>query len=99
MPVPHRRRIAPTAASLAACAALAEHTAADRRDGLRQTLSDMAGAMSAAGARAVDAGQRATVEEIAGTLATGAREPDPRSFVNGDFTTIAQRIDRTCRPG
>ncbi|GAA4959959.1 hypothetical protein [Actinoplanes utahensis] len=76
---------------------LAEHASGERVDGLRQTLSDMSAKMSAVSARADDASQRATVDRIAGSLATGSQEPDPRSFIDGDFTTIAQRLDGTCR--
>ncbi len=75
---------------------LAEHTVNNDAEGLKRTFADMAAEVSAAGDRSTDAGQRTATEAIADALAGAARGNDPKAFLNGEFTTIGQKLDGTC---
>ncbi|MEV6349473.1 hypothetical protein [Actinoplanes sp. NPDC051851] len=65
-------------------------------EGLRTTFATMATDVTAAGAKSADATQRAAVDEIAATLTTGSTAEDPKAFLDGDFSTIGQKLDGTC---
>ncbi|GIE78077.1 hypothetical protein Aph02nite_40270 [Actinoplanes philippinensis] len=75
---------------------LAEHTVNDDAEGLKRTFADMAAQIAAAGDRSTDAAQRAATDGIADALTAASRGADPKAFLNGDFTTIGQRLDGTC---
>jgi hypothetical protein len=75
---------------------LAEHTVNNDAEGLKRTFADMSAEISAAGARSTDAAQRTAAEGIADALAGASRQGDPKAFLNGDFTTIGQKLDGTC---
>jgi hypothetical protein len=75
---------------------LAEHTVNNDAEGLKRTFADMAAQISAAGDRSTDAAQRTATEGIADALTGAARGDDPKAFLNGEFTTIGQKLDGTC---
>ncbi|GIF14582.1 hypothetical protein [Actinoplanes teichomyceticus] len=77
-------------------AAYATGSGDDARKALQKTFADMAGQVSAAGARSDDVTQRAAVDEVAAALTQGSRSADPKAFLNGEFVTVGQKIDATC---
>ncbi|SNR91157.1 hypothetical protein SAMN06264365_10798 [Actinoplanes regularis] len=66
------------------------------KEGLRTTFTGMATEVTAAGAKSDDASQRAAVDEVAAALSGAGQSSDPKAFLDGEFTTIGQRIDDTC---
>nr|WP_231956916.1 MULTISPECIES: hypothetical protein [unclassified Actinoplanes] len=81
------------AVKLAGFAAGSDDTATE---GLQKTFGDMATQVHAAGAKSDDAAQRAAVDEVAAALTRGSRSDDPKAFLNGEFSTVGQKIDGTC---
>ncbi|MFC3993677.1 hypothetical protein [Actinoplanes siamensis] len=66
------------------------------RTGLQKTFGEMAADVTAAGAKSEDTAQRAAVDEVAAALTEASTSADPKAFLNGEFTTIGQKIDGTC---
>jgi hypothetical protein len=75
---------------------LAEYTVNDDAEGLKRTFAGMAAQISAAGNLSLDAAQRTATGQIADALAGASRQADPKAFLNGEFTTIGQKLDGTC---
>ncbi|MEU4427809.1 hypothetical protein AB0F81_44905 [Actinoplanes sp. NPDC024001] len=69
---------------------------ADARAGMQRTFAEMAGQITTAGEQSTDPAQRQAVDAIAGDLTRASRSGDPEAFLNGEFTTIAQKLDGTC---
>lgn len=78
-------------------AAYATGSDATAKDGLRKTFTDMAGQVTAAGAKSDDPAQKTAVDEVAAALTKGGQATDPQAFLNGEFSTIGQKIDGTCQ--
>ncbi len=70
-------------------------------DGMRRAFTDMAAQVDAAAARTTDPALRQALGGIAADLTAGARQPDPRAYVDGGFRTVGQKLDGVCdqRPG
>jgi hypothetical protein len=66
------------------------------KQGLQKTFADMATEVTAAGAKSDDPAQRAAVDQVAAALTEGSRSTDPKAFLNGEFSTIGQKIDNSC---
>lgn len=64
---------------------------------VRRVLAEMATQVTAAGANATDPAQRKAADSIAATLTEGSRQSDPKAFLDGEFATIGQRLDGTCK--
>jgi hypothetical protein len=95
VPVPFS--VAPTpSASAVRLAEFAGNSGDKAADGMRQTFTDMAGQVDAEAARTTDADLKKALGEISTTLTDGARQPDPKTFVNGDFQTVGQKLDGHC---
>jgi hypothetical protein len=77
-------------------ARLAEHTVNNDVEGLQRTFADMSAQVAEAGGKSSDTAQRAAAAAIADALSDGSRLADPKSFLEGDFATIGQRLDGTC---
>jgi hypothetical protein len=67
------------------------------KEGLRKTFTDMAGQVTEAGAKSDDPAQKTAVDQVAAALAAAGRTEDPQAFLNGEFSTIGQKIDGTCQ--
>ncbi|WP_436536928.1 hypothetical protein [Actinoplanes sp. HUAS TT8] len=66
------------------------------KENLRKVFGDMAGQVTAAGAKSNVAAQKSAADLIASSLTAASTATDPQAFLNGDFTTIGQKIDDTC---
>jgi hypothetical protein len=75
---------------------LAEHAVSNDAEGLKRTFADMSTQVSEAGNRSADTAQRNAAAAIADALADGSRQADPTAFMEGEFVTIAQKMDGTC---
>ncbi|MEU8239589.1 hypothetical protein AB0C07_15205 [Actinoplanes missouriensis] len=64
--------------------------------GLRDTFAAMSAEVRTAGAASADAAQREQVTAIATALEQAAKADDPQAFLDGEFTTIGQKLDGTC---
>jgi hypothetical protein len=71
------------------------HTEADRT-GLRTTLGEMASKVSAQGTETTDAQLKTAIDGVAADLRAGSQQPDPSSYLSGDFTTVGQKLDGHC---
>ncbi|WP_221329956.1 hypothetical protein [Actinoplanes sp. L3-i22] len=78
-------------------AAYATGSDAAAKDGLRKTFTEMAGQVTAAGAKSDDPAQKTAVDQVAAALTTAGQAEDPQAFLNGEFSTIGQKIDGTCQ--
>ena len=74
---------------------LAQH-ASGADDALRQTFTDLAAQLNEQAAKATDGELRKALTAIAEELAAGARQSDPKAFLNGDFETIGRHLDAVC---
>lgn len=71
--------------------------AGDKADqGMRDTFTDMAAKLTAEAAGTSDGPLREALTAVAADLTAGARQPDPRSYVNGGFQTVGQKLDPAC---
>ncbi|GAA2870970.1 hypothetical protein Acy02nite_29110 [Actinoplanes cyaneus] len=77
-------------------AAYATGTDDAAKDGLRQTFGEMATQVTAAGAKSEAPAQRTAADLIAARLTAASTATDPKAFLNGEFSTISQKIDDTC---
>lgn len=66
------------------------------KEGLRQTFGEMAGQVTAAGVKSDDPSQKTAADLIAARLTAASTATDPQAFLNGEFSTISQKIDDTC---
>ena len=66
------------------------------RDGMRDTFTDMAAKLDAEAAGTSDAGLATALRDISSDLTAGARQSDPRAYVDGGFTTVGQKLDEPC---
>lgn len=67
------------------------------KEGLRKTFGDMATKVTEAAAKSDVAAQKTAADQVATALSTASQATDPHAFLNGDFTTIGQKIDDTCK--
>jgi len=70
-------------------------SAADRQ-ATRATLADMGSRISAEGAKSDDAGLRQATDDIAAELTAASKQPDPSTYVNGDFANVSHQLDGHC---
>jgi hypothetical protein len=66
------------------------------RDGMRQAFTDMAAKVDAEATVTSDADLRQALRAISGDLTAGARQTDPKAYVDGGFQTVGQKLDGTC---
>jgi hypothetical protein len=66
------------------------------RQGLRDTLTDMAGKMDTEAARVTDADLRQALGAVSADLTQAAQGADPKGYVNGGFQTVGQKLDAAC---
>jgi hypothetical protein len=66
------------------------------KKGMQQTLAEMSTKVSAEGAKTTDATLRDAVNNVSAELAGGSQLADPKSFINGDFQTVGQKMDAAC---
>jgi hypothetical protein len=64
--------------------------------GLRDTLTDMAGKITAEADGTTDPTLRQSLRVVAADLTAGAQGADPKAYVNGDFATVGQKLDSAC---
>ncbi len=67
------------------------------KQGLRTTFGEMATQVTAAGAKSDDPAQKTAADQVAAVLSQGSQATDPQAFLNGEFSTIGQKIDGTCQ--
>lgn len=72
------------------------HTDGARKN-MQSTLADMAGKISAEGAKTTDAQLKTAIAGISADLTAGSQQTDPTAFINGDFTTVSQKLDGHCK--
>jgi len=63
---------------------------------MRETFTDMAAKVDAEAARTTDADLKQALAKISTSLTEGAKQNDPRAYVNGPFETVGQNLDGTC---
>ncbi|MGK5681898.1 hypothetical protein [Actinoplanes sp. URMC 104] len=61
---------------------------------LRRTFEDMAAQLDAERARTSDPALRDALQAVSDDLTAGAAQP--RSYLDGDFTTVGQKLDGAC---
>jgi len=66
------------------------------KKGMQQTLADISTKVSAEGAKTTDTALRDAVNTVSAELAGGSQLADPKSFINGDFQTVGQKLDAAC---
>jgi hypothetical protein len=66
------------------------------REETQATLADMATRISAEGAKTTDTDLRQAIDDIAAELTAASKQPDPRSYLDGDFTTVGRKLDGHC---
>lgn len=66
------------------------------KQGMRDAFTDMAAKMNAEAARTPDTELRQAMHAVADSLTGGAALPDPKTYVNGDFQTVGQKLDPAC---
>ena len=66
------------------------------RKNMQSTLAWMATQVAAEAPKVTGTQLNIAINEIATSLRTGARQPDPTSYVNGGFTTVGQKLDGVC---
>jgi len=64
--------------------------------GMHQTFTDMAAKVDAEAARTTDTGLRQALGEISSGLTAGAQQSDPRTYLNGGFQSVGQKLDGHC---
>lgn len=64
--------------------------------GLRDTLTEMAGKFTAEADKTTDPALQSALREVAASLTAGAQQPDPKAYANGDFQTVGQKLDAAC---
>jgi hypothetical protein len=67
----------------------------DRRAS-QATLADMATRISAEGAKTTDPGLRQATDDMAAELTAASKQSNPKAYVDGDFTTVGQKLDGHC---
>jgi hypothetical protein len=66
------------------------------KQGLRDTLTDMAAKMTAEAQRTTDPALEQALEKVAANLTAGAQQADPKAYADGGFQTIGQELDAAC---
>ena len=66
------------------------------RQASQATLADMATRISAEGARATDPGLRQAIDDMAAELTAASKQPDPKAYIDGDFTNVGRKLDGHC---
>jgi hypothetical protein len=67
-----------------------------QRQELQASLTDMATKLNAEAAGTADTPLREALNAVAADLTSGAQQTDPKSYVNGGFQTVGQKLDRAC---
>lgn len=62
----------------------------------RDTLTGMAAKLDAEAAGTSDTGLQQALRDMSADLSAGARQDDPRAYVEGSFTTVGQKLDGHC---
>jgi hypothetical protein len=65
-------------------------------DGMRKTFTEMATQVDAEAARTTDADLKQALQKISENLSSGARQTDPKAYIDGEFQTVGQKLDGTC---
>jgi hypothetical protein len=69
----------------------------DRADkGMRDTFTDMATKLTAEADGTTDTDLAQALRTVSADLTTAAQRPDPKSYVNGGFVTVGQKLDGAC---
>lgn len=68
----------------------------DAKEGMRQTFTDMAAKVDAEAALTYDTDLQQALRTVAADLTAGARQSDPKSYVDGGFQTVGQKLDGAC---
>ena len=63
---------------------------------MRDTFTDMATQVNAEAAKTTDVELRQALHAVADDLTAGARQADPRTYIDGGFTTVGQKLDSAC---
>jgi hypothetical protein len=66
------------------------------RQGLRDTLTDMAAKLDAETVRVTDPALKEALGSVSADLTAAAQGPDPKGYVNGGFQTVGQKLDSAC---
>ncbi|GAA2637664.1 hypothetical protein [Paractinoplanes durhamensis] len=66
------------------------------KDGMRDTFTEMAAKLDAEAVRTPDADLKQALSAVSADLNTAAKGADPKSYVNGGFVTVGQKLDGAC---
>ncbi|GIE95074.1 hypothetical protein [Paractinoplanes rishiriensis] len=64
--------------------------------GIRDTFTGMAAQVTAEAERTTDAELKQALGTVAADLTAGAKQADPRAYVDGGFATVGQKLDAAC---
>jgi hypothetical protein len=67
-----------------------------QRQGLHDSLTDMATKLTTEAAGTADVRLREALTAVAADLTSGAQQADPKAYVNGGFQTVGQKLDPAC---
>jgi len=67
-----------------------------QRQGLHDSLTEMATKLNTEAAGTTDAQLRDALNAVAADLTSGAQQADLKAYVNGGFQTVGQKLDPAC---
>jgi len=68
----------------------------EAKEGMRKTFTDMAAKVDAEAALTHDAELQKALRTVSADLTAGAQQSDPKSYVDGGFQTVGQKLDAAC---
>ncbi|GIM93387.1 hypothetical protein [Paractinoplanes toevensis] len=77
-------------------AGVADSSSDSAKEKMRDTFTDMAAKVDKEAALTSDPELKQALSAVSSDLTAAARQPDPKSYVNGGFETVGQKLDGAC---